>query len=287
LSDKDSGVTHACLSAHVEEPPTRGHESHNSTALTLGLAPPPPPAHLSLSDHAFFLDLDGTLLEYAARPDEVHADPALLSLLRRLSVGCGGALALVSGRTIESLDTVTHPERFIVSGTHGFERRDLSGHVMQHTPPQPGKLEEIRQAMDTLRAAHPELLLEDKGFALALHYRAAPHLAELVDRALNGIPDLSRAGLRVQRGQLVSELVPARVDKGSALVEFMAEPPFRNRVPVYVGDDLTDEPAFEWVNRAGGVSVVVKPRRPSAARAALASVIAVRSWLGGLVPENE
>jgi trehalose 6-phosphate phosphatase len=287
LSNNDTGVLHAFLPANAEEPPTRGHEAGNSTPRATGRTPPPPPAGLRLCRHAFFLDLDGTLLDYAARPDEVHADPELLSLLRRLSVHCGGALALVSGRTIASLDSVTHPERFTASGTHGFERRSVSGHVTQHSPPQRTKLQVIRQAMDSLLEAHPELLLEDKGFALALHYRAAPHLGELVDRALNAITDLSRAGLRVQRGQLVSEVVPGAVDKGSALAEFMGEQPFQNRVPVYIGDDLTDEPAFEWVNRAGGVSVVVNPRRPSAATAALASVAAVRTWLGGLAPENE
>jgi trehalose 6-phosphate phosphatase len=178
---------------------------------------------------------------------------------------------------------VTAPALLCASGLHGFERRDRSGASHRHQPPPPASLEAIRQLMRTWVAEHPALFLEDKAVALALHYRAAPQLRDFVEQSLGALPDLAPAGLRVQHGHMVVEVVPAAVNKGTALAEFMREPPFRDRLPLYVGDDLTDEPAFHWVNLAGGVSVVVNPQRPSAAAAALPGVAAVRAWLSGLL----
>ena len=242
-----------------------------------------PPPRLPLSRYALFMDLDGTLVDFAPRPEAVRADAALLRLLRELGERCGGALALVSGRAIVSLDAVTAPERFLASGLHGFERRDHEGIVQQHPAPAAASLEALRELMRACVARHPALFLEDKGAALALHYRGAPQLREFVEQTLAAVPDLAARGLRIQHGHMVAEVVPASVNKGSALAEFMREPPFRGRLPLYVGDDLTDEPAFHWVNLAGGLSVVVNPRRPSAAMAALAGVAAVRDWLRGLL----
>ncbi len=262
--------------------------STNSPDVRVAARPPEiaaaaPPLRLPLARYALFLDLDGTLVDFAPRPEAVRADAALLELLRTLSERTQGALALVSGRSIASLDAVTAPDRFCASGLHGFERRDGSGAVQQHPAPPEGSLEEIRSVMHAWVRTHPRLLLEDKGVALALHYRGAPQLGEFVERALGALPDLSSRGLRIQHGHMVAEVVPGSVNKGSALAEFMRAAPFRDRLPLYVGDDLTDEPAFHWVNLAGGISVVVDPRRPSAASAALPGVAAVRDWLTGLM----
>jgi trehalose 6-phosphate phosphatase len=242
-----------------------------------------PAARLPLERYALFLDLDGTLVDFAPRPEAVRADQALLDLLHDLGDRSGGALALVSGRSIASLDAVTAPSRFLASGLHGFERRDGSGVLKQHPPPPAGRLEALRELMHAWVARHPQLWLEDKGVALALHYRGAPQLGSFVAEALGELADLSAVGLRIQHGHMVAEVVPAGVNKGSALAEFMRQAPFRDRLPLYVGDDLTDEPAFHWVNLARGVSVVVNPHRPSAASAALPDVAAVRDWLTGLL----
>jgi trehalose 6-phosphate phosphatase len=261
-----------------------------STNSPLPVAGPPPeariaepPARLPLTRFALFLDLDGTLVDFAPLPEAVRADARLLGLLHALSERCGGALALVTGRSIASLDAVTAPARLCASGLHGFERRDHGGLPQRHVAPPAAGLEALRQLMRAWVAAHPALFLEDQGVALALHYRAAPQLRDFVEESLGALPELAPAGLRVQHGHMVVEVVPAGVNKGTALAEFMREPPFRERLPLYVGDDLTDEPAFHWVNLAGGVSVVVNPRRPSAASAALPSVAAVRQWLTGLL----
>lgn len=244
---------------------------------------PAPPPRLPLSRYALFLDLDGTLLEFAPRPQAVRADAALLALLRSLAARSEGALALVSGRSIPSLDAVTAPERFCASGLHGFERRDASGASHQHSAPPAASLDSLRELMRGWVGKHPTLFLEDKGVGLALHYRGAPELREFVEYSFGTVPDLGAQGLRIQHGHMVAEVVPASVNKGSALAEFMREPPFRDRLPLYLGDDLTDEPAFHWVNLAGGTSVVVNPRRPSAASAALPGVTAVHAWLSGLL----
>ena len=242
-----------------------------------------PTPRLLLARHALFLDLDGTLVDFAARPEAVRADAALLALLQALGERSGGALALISGRSIASLDEVTAPQRFCASGLHGFERRDGRGVLQQHRAPPAASLDAIRRLMRAWVGEHPTLFLEDKGVAVALHYRGAPELGGFVEQALGALPDLAPQGLRIQHGHMVAEVVPGSVNKGSALAEFMREPPFRDRLPLYVGDDLTDEPAFHWVNLAGGMSVVVNPRRPSAASAALPDVAAVRDWLTGLL----
>ncbi|HUA90330.1 MAG TPA: trehalose-phosphatase [Steroidobacteraceae bacterium] len=246
----------------------------------------PPPAPLRPEEHAFFFDVDGTLVDYAARPCEVRADEALLSLLRTLKERTGGAVALVSGRSIASVDAVMHPEALPASGLHGFEQRDAAGSLHRHRAPVPEALARVRAAMQQLARRYAGLEVEDKDFALALHFRGAPQLGERVHAAVQGIPELEAGGLRIQRGHLVVEVAPAGVNKGSALAHFMECAPFKGRRPVYAGDDLTDEPAFHWVNLAGGVSIAVRPRRQTAALTALPSVAGVRAWLQLLLEES-
>ncbi len=154
---------------------------------------------------------------------------------------------------------------------------------------QAGKFTALDGARTRLRALveeHPGLLLEDKGAGVALHFRAVPELAA---RAKTVIGELagSYADLKVQEGRDVIELLPRTAGKGRALAAFMDEVPFQGRRPIFVGDDLTDEPAFEWVNAAGGISVVVAADRPSAAPAGLPSVRAARAWLEVLASNRD
>ncbi len=238
-------------------------------------APPIP----ETSGHAFFFDMDGTLVDYAERPELARADRALLQLLARLRERSGGALALVSGRSIMSLDALTHPEQLCASGLHGFEVRAGADTIERHDPPQPHRLDELRALLSALATEFPGVYVEDKQYALAVHYRHAPEHAAAIAARLEMVPGLEAAGLRLQRGHLVLELAPAAVNKASALAQFMRNPPFRGRLPVYVGDDLTDEPAFHWVNLAHGLSVAVRPRGGTAARYGLPSVSAVHAWV--------
>ena len=242
-----------------------------------------PPLALQPERHAFFLDLDGTLVEYASGPGAVTIDGELRELLHRLGKRSGGALALVSGRSIASLDALLRPLELPVSGMHGFERRSAAGVQTRHAAPPQETLIEARLHMTQIAATDPHLMLEDKQFAFALHYRQAPQLENFVLKAVEVIASLTHGAMQLQRGLLVAELMPCGVNKATAVAEFMSEPPFRGRRPLCVGDDFTDEPAFEWVNAAGGLSVAVNVRRPTAATTQLRSAAEARAWLAQLL----
>ena len=230
------------------------------------------------ADWAFFLDVDGTLLEYAARPQEVRVGAALMDLMDRLGAATGGALALVSGRSVEDIDKLFAPLALPAAGQHGTERRAADGTVHRHAP----SIEKLgRTASDLVRltAAHTGLVVENKGMTLALHYRLAPGLRTLAEREMRALAAGLGDAFELQTGKFVVEIKPSGKDKGNAIAEFSAEPPFAGRRPVFIGDDLTDEPGFRVVNWAGGHTVKVGPGI-TRARWRLPDVCAVRNWLG-------
>lgn len=229
------------------------------------------------ADWAFFLDIDGTLLEFAARPQEVRVEAGLLTLLKQLSDSTDGAVALVSGRSVEDIDKLFSPLAFPAAGQHGTERRTAAGAIRRHEPPVE-KLGVAAAELVRLTAAHAGLVLENKGMTLALHYRLAPGLRALAEREMRGIAAGLGDGFELQNGKFVIEIKPSGKDKGSAIAEFIAEAPFAGRRPVFIGDDLTDEPGFDVVNRAGGHSVKVGPGI-TRARWHLFDATAVRRWL--------
>lgn len=242
----------------------------------------PPPARL---DWAYFLDVDGTLIEIAATPAAAQVDDALLGLVARLHGACGGALALVSGRTLGDLERRLGSVRIPLAGQHGLERRDASGRRHTHRT----SLATHRRALhflSALAAQHAGLLLEDKGMSLALHYRQAPQLAAWLHRAVRGWLAADGDGLQLQAGRRVLELKPTVADKGAAIGAFMSDPPFCSRRPVFIGDDLTDEHGFARVNDLGGISIKVG-RGASGAAFRLADVAAVRRWLAAAINLRE
>jgi len=229
------------------------------------------------ADWAFFLDIDGTLLEFAASPQEVRVEAELLELLGRLRAAAGGAIALVSGRSVEDIDKLFAPLVLPAAGQHGTERRSAAGTVRRHPPPIEGL---GRAAADLVRltAAHTGLVLENKGMTLALHYRQAPSLRALAESEMRAVSAALGDAFELQSGKFVVEIKPSGKDKGSAIAEFAAEAPFAGRRPVFIGDDLTDEPGFELVNRMGGHSLKVGPGI-TRARWHLFDAAAVRRWL--------
>ena len=236
--------------------------------------PSPPPLG---RDCALFLDIDGTLAEFAHAPDAVRIDVDLCALLPRLREELDGALALVTGRAITDADRLFPGFTLPIAGQHGCERRDAAGTIHLHAPIRKTQAR-LRTLLKRLAKRHPQLQLEDKGAALALHYRSSPQLASHVHRTLRRslVPD---DGYALQPGKMLLEVRPEGRDKGTAIDDFMAETPFAGRVPVFVGDDLTDEHGFEAVERLGGWTVKVGPGR-TAARFRLADPAAVRQWLG-------
>jgi len=231
------------------------------------------------SDWAYFLDLDGTLLEFADHPGAVDGDARLRALLARLHRATGGAIALVSGRALADVDRLLGAKgpRLAAAGQHGIERRDAKGHVV-HRPYAAARLERVREQLAAAIAARPGLVLEHKGASLALHYRRAPRLGGYAHRLVRSLAPRLGPRFRIQAGKCVVEVKPAGRDKGAAVLEFMREPPFRGRPAVFIGDDAADEHGFAAVNRLGGMSIKVGPGR-TAARWRLRNVAAVWAWL--------
>jgi trehalose 6-phosphate phosphatase len=205
-----------------------------------------------LSSCAYFLDADGTLLDIMPRPEDVVADETLRTLLAAVALAARGALALVSGRAIADIDRIFSPLIFPASGLHGAEIRFPNG---SRCSPADGAMDAVRQPLAGFMAAHPGLRLEDKGAALAIHFRQRPELGSEVLEFLRSLAQQS--GLAVQEGKMVAELKQAHDDKGKGVAALLARPPFLGRKPVFIGDDLTDESGFLFVNARGGVSVRV------------------------------
>jgi trehalose 6-phosphate phosphatase len=226
---------------------------------------------------AYFLDLDGTLLEIAQRPAAVRVDPELSALIADLHAAAGGAVALVSGRAIADIDRLLHLPHLPIAGQHGAERRNAAGRTQVHEADERA-LALLRAQVQSWRALHPELLVEDKGLAIALHYRSAPELGQTLARLARAAIAGLNGYFQMQSGKLVLEFKPAGRDKGRAVDEFLSEPPFAGRLPVFVGDDVTDEHGFAAVNARGGVSVKVGDGA-TIARRRLESVDAVHRWL--------
>jgi len=235
-------------------------------------------------DCGFFLDLDGTLLDIGEHPGLVRVDGDLSNLLKALGRAAGGALALISGRSVADIDRLFAEPGFCVAGQHGAERRDFSGTMHTHDVPR-GALEEARRRFRLMAAKHPAVVLEDKGVNLALHFRSAPELRAEMQDAVHSLAGELGGEFEVQLGKMVVELRPTGKDKGVAIAEFLDEAPFRGRTPVFVGDDLTDEFGFQLINRAGGHSVKVGEGE-SAARWRLPHAVAVRAWLADFVARS-
>jgi trehalose 6-phosphate phosphatase len=236
---------------------------------------PPTPAVPKQS--AWFLDLDGTLLELAERPAAVEPTPRFQALLRRLAALEHGAVAFVSGRSMAELDRLLRPYRFAVAAVHGVLRRTRGGSLVANDV-DTAALAEVRESLETFRARHEGLLLEDKEVGLALHYRQRPDLAPAVARFAAELAIALPPAFELLNGREVVEIKSAGTDKGSAIRAFMTEAPFAGRTPIFVGDDVTDEAGFHAVNALGGVSIKVSDGE-SAAGWRLRDVEAVLSWL--------
>lgn len=205
--------------------------------------------------HALFLDFDGTLVELAERPELVTVAASLPVTLGRLQLLLHGKLALVSGRPIAQIDALLAPLVLPVAGVHGLERRGLDGQLLRAGIPD---LAVALAAANTLAAHYPQLWVELKYGALALHYRQAPELGPLclatMLAAVQACP-----GSVLLPGKMVVEIKPAAVDKGTAIAAFLAEAPFAGQRAVFVGDDLTDEAGFAMAQLGGGAGIKVGP----------------------------
>ena len=242
---------------------------------------PAPPETGVDAGWALFLDVDGTLLDIACHPDDVHVEPRLHDDLARLHANLGGALALLSGRRLSQLDALFGWTHNVAAGLHGAELRVPDGSV--RITGDDDAFAQVRLRAAALVAATRGVVLEDKGLALGLHYRHAPAARDAAERIAQSLLQDAGDHYALQRGDHVFEVKPAGMDKGRALAALMRDAPFRGRTPWMLGDDLTDEDAFRHANASGGISVIVGSRRPTDAHYALDDPAAVRAWLHALV----
>ncbi len=236
---------------------------------------------VSVEGRSVFLDVDGTLLDIAPRPQDVRVPEELPDDLARLSIHLDGALALVSGRSVALLKTLFPSLRGSLIGLHGAEIARPDGTLAE--APRSPELQRAVEAMRRAAAEWPGVEIEDKGAAFAAHYRLAPGFAEAVEAEMEKLASGLGDGVIIQRGKCVIEIRPTGHDKGSALLALMSRPPFAGRLPIAIGDDLTDEAMFRVVNDLGGLSVRVGTSGGSAASAHVASPDDVRSWIRSLV----
>jgi trehalose 6-phosphate phosphatase len=233
----------------------------------LGELPPPERA-------AYFLDFDGTLVDIAPTPQSVQVDPALPGHLAALRLLCGDAVAIVTGRPIAEVEGFLPGAAYAVAGEHGTALR----------PSPSAEIDRIRLdplppdwlvAAGQLAASHPGALLEPKRHGFALHYRAAPHTGASLQAALKTLVAQDSAGYEMIAAKMAWEVRPRGVDKGSAVRTLMQHAPFAGRVPVFIGDDVTDEDGMDAAREMGGVGLRVPEvfGDPAGVRAWIAKIV--------------
>lgn len=229
-------------------------------------------------DWALFLDIDGTLLDIAEHPDQVRVPPSLIADLERVAASLEGALGLVSGRSIAWIDRSFHPLRLPVAGQQGSEIRLAEG--ASATADATIDLGAARRLLQPLVGVDG-IEVEDKGLTIAVHYRAAPDRAwakKAIEQTLASLD----TGIEAVGGRLVYEVKARGVSKGTGVARLAATPPFAERMPVYFGDDHTDEFAFREVLARGGIAVQVGPSQAPPGCLWIESPAETRRWLSGL-----
>jgi trehalose 6-phosphate phosphatase len=236
--------------------------------------PAPPPTAGFLQNASLFLDFDGTLVEIAQRPEAVRVPPRLPEILRSVSERLRNRVAVISGRPAARVKELLAAD-VIVVGSHGMEfvRRDGQG----SSPPRPTALMGILAAMRDLADRHPGVIVEDKPLGAALHYRQCP--AAEADCVALASKLASRHALHLQPGKMMVEVRTAGGDKGTAIRTLMRELDMAGTRPVFMGDDLTDEPGFAAAADLGGAGILVGEPRETAARYRLEGVEAALAWL--------
>lgn len=239
---------------------------------------PSPPADL-LTEASLFLDFDGTLVDIVERPDAVAVDATLSMLMGDLARKLQGRVAIVSGRPRAEIQDFFEGQDFAVAGSHGLELRWPDGRI--EAPETSPELAAITERLRELSARHFGTMVEEKPFGVAIHYRGAPQSEQacrtLAEQLATG------SAFTLQAGKMVFELRLRGADKGAALRSFMSEPPMRGTVPVFIGDDLTDEHAFAAAAELGGHGVLVGQGRETSAHFHLRDVATARAWLSAAV----
>jgi trehalose 6-phosphate phosphatase len=234
---------------------------------------------------AVFLDIDGTLIDLAPTPDAVVVPAALIVLLRELAARVDGAIAFVSGRPIAGIDALFQPLQLPAVGVHGVEIRTGDGRMLVDRRLN-DHLQRVVPLLERTMAQVPGLQIENKGSAIALHYRSAPDRGREVLQAAEMAVARLGGEFGVLLGKCVVEIRPRHATKGAAIERLMEQPPFQGRTPIFAGDDVTDEDGFAVVNRLGGVSVHIGDSTTTCATCRLADPQQLHDWLRQVGEQN-
>jgi trehalose 6-phosphate phosphatase len=246
----------------------------------------PSPESIDVTRTALLLDVDGTLLDIASTPEGVVVPAALAPTLRHLLTRTGGAVALVSGRTIATLDRLFAPLTLPAIGGHGAEMRLSGGDPVAKRRPAPLS-QKLRRKLHALAGIDPRLLVEDKLHSVALHYRLALQREDFLKQEVASIVAADHASeVESLFGKAVIEVKPKHYNKGTAVTELMTCEPFAGRTPLFIGDDTTDEAVFAILPDLAGYGFSVG-REMAGADGVFESPHAVRAWLSGLAGQAE
>ena len=234
-----------------------------------------------LGRSALLLDLDGTLLDIAPTPDSVVVPSALLDALRGLVMRLDGALAVISGRPVAQVDALLHAIPTAVAGEHGGATRYAPNAALERVN-LPSAPPEWLAAAERIAAANPGVLLERKERGFVLHYRAVPTLGPMLRTALEAVIG-SSGQFALMPARKAWEIKPLGADKGTAVAALMARAPFAGRLPIFIGDDVTDEDGMAMARAMGGVGLKVGDAfmDPAAVRAWLANAGLANAGLNG------
>jgi trehalose 6-phosphate phosphatase len=226
------------------------------------MSPPALSLPADLKRTAILLDVDGTILDLAPTPREVFVPHALRDTLARLRERTAGGLAFVSGRPVNELDLIFSPLQLPAIGGHGAEIRIASG-KMAASPRLPLLDPDVKRQFAAIAEAGPGIILEDKGYSLALHYRLAPDKERLVrESAAKICAALAGTKIELLEGKLVVEIKQSGVTKATAVRELMSYKPFAGRRPIFIGDDVTDFSVFVIIPDYDGISIGVGRKAP-------------------------
>lgn len=233
----------------------------------------------SLATTALFLDFDGTLAQIIADPACVSVTSQTRMALGRLNQTTGGAIAIISGRSIAQLDAMLDPLRFPVAGVHGLERRNAAGKLVREAV-EPVAEQRLAFIVNAFVEERKGLLAEVKPGSVALHYRNRPELAADCHAFAESLAQ-NNDHISLVMGKMVVEMKLSSRSKGDAIADFMAEAPFHGRRPFFAGDDITDETGFALINTLGGISLKIGPGT-TAARYRVENRTIFVTWLESL-----
>ena len=240
----------------------------------------------NLQECAMLLDVDGTIVDLAPTPREIWIPPSLRRVLSQLLERTDGAVALVSGRSVSDLDMIFAPLQLTAVGGHGAELRLLG--KPNHSDTEAAPLDPaLKRRLAAIGEAGPGILVEDKGYSLALHYRLAPQKEELIRAEVARIcAQFPADSIEILPGKLVVEIKPAGFNKATGVRLLMSYPPFAGRHPIFIGDDTTDECVFEIMPELDGLAISVGRKVPGVT-SYFDTPDSVRAWLERIVQIEE